>query len=114
MVAINPNDLPMDFQFWKYFGDQIAVEHGHQILGQPGTVRLLGYRNGQNLGRFDDAVAAFRADPRKNALYVYPNPNPQLGSNVQVPPHTSCSNFVTPLIIIMPPGGLTGRPPETA
>ena len=28
---------------------------------------MLGYRNRENMGRFDDASAAWRADPRKNA-----------------------------------------------
>ena len=30
-------------------------------------VRVLGYRNRENIGRFRDAVAAFEADPQKNA-----------------------------------------------
>src|SRR5271165_6045962 len=30
-------------------------------------VRVLGYRNHENMGRFSDAIAAFEADPAKNA-----------------------------------------------
>jgi len=63
----NPNQLAVDYRFWKYYGDQIELEHDHTILGHPGIVRLLGYHNHQDMGRFDDAVAAFRADPSKNA-----------------------------------------------
>jgi hypothetical protein len=66
-VPINPNDLPIDFRFWKYFGDQVELEHDHVILGQKGAVRVLGYRNYQFMARFDDAIAAHKADPAKNA-----------------------------------------------
>jgi hypothetical protein len=66
-VPEHPNELAMDFRFWKYFGDQLEVEHTHEIRGQRGAVRLLAYRNWQNMGRFDDAVAAHAADPSRNA-----------------------------------------------
>ena len=62
-----PNQLPVDFRFTTYFGDQVEIEHKHQLLGQNGTIRLLGYRNRENTGRFTDAIAAFQADPSKNA-----------------------------------------------
>ena len=63
----NPNQLPVDFRLWKYFGQQIELEHDHVLFGLPGAVRLLGYRNRVFSGSFDDAVAAFQADPSKNA-----------------------------------------------
>ena len=45
----------------------MEIEHKHRIFGQDGTVRLLAFRNRENIGRFSDAVAAFEADPQKNA-----------------------------------------------
>jgi high affinity Mn2+ porin len=63
----NPNQLPIDFRLFKFYGDQIELEHDHKIREQDGMVRLLAYRNRENIGRFRDAVAAFEADPRKNA-----------------------------------------------
>ena len=63
----NPNQLPLDFRFWQYFGAQVEIEHDHTLWGRPGAVRLLGYLNRENMARFDDAVAAFEADPTKNA-----------------------------------------------
>ena len=63
----NPNDLPRDFNIAKYYGDQIEIEHKHIIYGQPGAVRILGYRNRERSGSFSDAIAAFQADPAKNA-----------------------------------------------
>ena len=62
-----PNALPVDFRLDKHFGDQLELEHDHQILGQAGAVRLLAFRNQLDAGRFSQAIAAFRADPRKNA-----------------------------------------------
>jgi hypothetical protein len=44
-----------------------VVEHDHRILGQDGAVRVLGYRNEVDTGRFADAIAAFEANPAENA-----------------------------------------------
>jgi hypothetical protein len=63
----NPNQLPVDFRFWQYFGQQLEIEHDHVLFGLPGAVRLLGYRNRVFTGSFEDAVAVFQADPSKNA-----------------------------------------------
>jgi high affinity Mn2+ porin len=63
----DPNQLPLDFRLDKVYGDQAEIEHGHRFLGQTGAARVLGYRNVENMGRFADAIAAFQADPNKNA-----------------------------------------------
>jgi high affinity Mn2+ porin len=63
----DPNQLPVDFRILKYYGDQVEVEHKHKIGEQEGMVRVLAYRNRENMGRFSDAIAAFEADPSKNA-----------------------------------------------
>jgi high affinity Mn2+ porin len=62
-----PNQLPVDFRLLKYYGDQMEAEHKHKIRGQEGMVRLLAYRNRENMGRFSDAIAAFEANPEENA-----------------------------------------------
>lgn len=62
-----PNQLALDFRLTEYYSDQAELEHAHRVNGRPGTVRLLAYRNRENMGGFDDAVAAFQADPNKNA-----------------------------------------------
>ncbi|HSQ62165.1 MAG TPA: carbohydrate porin [Polyangiaceae bacterium] len=64
---VNPNQLSIDFRLDKFYGDQWELEHDHKILGQEGAVRLLAFRNNVNTGRFDEAIAAFGADPSKNA-----------------------------------------------
>ena len=63
----NPNVEPIDFRLFKYHGDQIEIEHRHSIAGRGGSLRLLGYRNREDMGRFRDAIAVFEADPNKNA-----------------------------------------------
>ncbi len=63
----DPNQLPVDFRLLKFYGDQVELEHNHQLGGRDGSVRLLGFRNHENIGRFADAIAAFQSDPSKNA-----------------------------------------------
>jgi high affinity Mn2+ porin len=64
---VNPNQLPIDFRIWKFYGDQVELEHDHKIHGKAGAVRLLGYRNQVDTGKFADAIAAFEANPLENA-----------------------------------------------
>jgi high affinity Mn2+ porin len=63
----NPNEQSIDYRFWERYGDSLEVEHDHVFRGLPGAIRVLGYRNHVFSGRFDDAIAAFEADPGKNA-----------------------------------------------
>lgn len=66
-VPDSPNQLPIDTRIFKYFGHQFEIEHRHSLYGQPGAVRLLAYRNHANMGRFDEAVDAYRVSPQMNA-----------------------------------------------
>jgi hypothetical protein len=82
-VPKEPNQLALDLDVWRRYGDQVEVEHAHQIAGRPGAVRVLAYRNRETMGRFDDAVAAWEADPAQNAaacdaagLFNYGSANP--------------------------------------
>jgi high affinity Mn2+ porin len=63
----DPNQLPLNFEISKFYGDQIEIEHTHKVFGRDGVVRVLGYRNRENMGNFNDAVAVFQADGAKNA-----------------------------------------------
>jgi high affinity Mn2+ porin len=62
-----PNQLPLDFRVYKYYGDQVELEHAYDIRGRDGVIRFLGYRNHENMGRFSEALEAFNADPSKSA-----------------------------------------------
>jgi high affinity Mn2+ porin len=65
-APVNPNQLELSFEMWNFFGEEYEVEHNHLLWGRPGVVRLLGYFNRENMGRFDDAIAAFNADPTQH------------------------------------------------
>lgn len=58
-----PNMLPIDYRIGKHYGDQVEIEHSHTLGGQPGKVRLLGWRNRANLASFRDALAYLNAHP---------------------------------------------------
>ena len=76
----DPNQLAVDFRIGKYYGDQVELEHSHKVLGNAGAVRVLAYRNRENMGRFADASAAYRSDSTKNAAactsFNYGSENP--------------------------------------
>lgn len=52
----DPNMLPVDHSIGKHYGDQVEVEHAHEIGGQPGKVRVLAWRNRAVLARYRDAI----------------------------------------------------------
>ena len=79
-AAAEPERAALALQFWKYYGDSMEIEHDHVVFGQAGAVRFLAYQNYEDTGRFNEAIAAFEADPRKNAascgaLYNYGSGN---------------------------------------
>ncbi|NML27306.1 carbohydrate porin [Zoogloea sp. G-4-1-14] len=58
-----PNMLPTDSQIFKHYGDQVEVERGHTLWGQPGKLRLLAWRNRAVLASFEDALGYLKANP---------------------------------------------------
>lgn len=52
------NQLPLDGQFFRHHGQNLELEHAHEIAGQPGKLRLLGWRNTERMGSFADALAS--------------------------------------------------------
>jgi high affinity Mn2+ porin len=65
-----PNTQPLTFRFDQFYGDQVELEHDHRAFGEAGAVRVLAYRNVEDMGRFDDAVAAYKANPLTNNAAV--------------------------------------------
>ena len=63
----DPNALPLNYNIFKYYGDQAELEHRHVIKGQSGALKLLVYRNHENMGSFSDAIKAYQSDHAKNA-----------------------------------------------
>ena len=64
---LHPNQLKLDYSIMNHYGDQVELEHQHDLAGSPGKIRILAYRNVENMGRWDDAISAFEANPGKNA-----------------------------------------------
>jgi high affinity Mn2+ porin len=51
------NGLQLNFSIANFHGDQIEVEHSHDLGELPGKLRALAFRNVALMGRFDDALA---------------------------------------------------------
>ncbi len=75
-----PNQLQLNYSIMNVHGDNFELEHRHRLFERPGRVKLLYYRNRENMGRWDDAIGAFLADPAKNATtcpgFNYGSANP--------------------------------------
>lgn len=63
-----PNELPTDYQIGVHYGDQLELEHRHELDGQPGSFRLLTWRNRARLASFREAI------DYGNAVNWQPNP----------------------------------------
>ncbi|MEO8767346.1 MAG: carbohydrate porin [Nitrosospira sp.] len=66
-ASIDPNQLAIDSRIFTYYGQQVELEHRHQLYDRPGSVRMLVYRNHENMGKFSDAIAVFQSNHNKNA-----------------------------------------------
>ena len=51
-----PNQQQLDSRIFKHYGDQIELEHAHELNGQPGKLRLLAFRNRTKMSRYQDAL----------------------------------------------------------
>lgn len=60
---VRPNETPVDFALGKHYGDQVELEHGHQLAGQPGKVRVLLWRNRGVTASYRDALGYLQAHP---------------------------------------------------
>jgi hypothetical protein len=52
-----PNQLNLDYQLGRHYGDQLEIEHSHEWLGLPGKIRLLGWRARAVLASYRDAIS---------------------------------------------------------
>jgi hypothetical protein len=58
-----PNELAVDWDVLRHYGDQLEVEHAHTLGGQPGKARLLAWRNRAVTASFRDATAYLQSHP---------------------------------------------------
>ena len=61
-----PNQLPQEFRLDKFYGDNLELQHDHELLGQPGAIRIVAYRNQTETGRFDEAILVYKRFPVEN------------------------------------------------
>lgn len=66
-----PNMLPTDFRLGKHYGDQAEIEHAHVLLGKPGAIRLLGWRNRARLAAFNEALDYLNANPGADPQAIF-------------------------------------------
>jgi high affinity Mn2+ porin len=59
----HPNELQVDWDLLRHYGDQFEVEHAHSLAGQPGKVRLLAWRNRAVTASFNDATQYLQSHP---------------------------------------------------
>lgn len=81
-----PNQQILDDRLFKHYGDQIELEHAHELGGQPGKVRLLAFRNRTKMSRYQDALdlAAKTGDaPDINAVRTGDQVKYGLGLNLE-------------------------------
>ena len=52
------NGLRLDYRIFKHYGDQLEVERRHALAGQPGVVKVFGFRNVTSMASFRDALNA--------------------------------------------------------
>ena len=53
---INSNGLYLEHSITRHPAQQFEIEHSYNLMGQPGKVRLSGFRNHARMGNFYDAV----------------------------------------------------------
>ena len=51
-----PNLLKLDPNILEHYGNQIEIEHAHEIGGKPGKLKLLVFRNHTKMSRYQDAL----------------------------------------------------------
>jgi high affinity Mn2+ porin len=57
LLPLGPNEQALDWAAARHFGDQVEVEHAHELASRPGKVRLLAFRNVTVMSKFTDALA---------------------------------------------------------
>jgi high affinity Mn2+ porin len=64
-----PNQMELDPKIFRHYGDQLELEHRHEIAGRAGAVRLLAFRNRARMASYSDALdAASGAVPDLDAV----------------------------------------------
>ncbi len=64
-----PNQMELDPKIFRRYGDQLELEHRHELAGRAGAVRLVAFRNRARMASYSDALdAAAGAAPDLSAV----------------------------------------------
>jgi carbohydrate-selective porin OprB len=63
--------LPTDYRIGTHYGDQLEIEHDHVVLGQPGKIRILGWRNRARMASFNDALDYLNSHPGTDPQAIF-------------------------------------------
>ncbi len=77
------NGLRLDYRIFKRYGDQFEVERRHDWAGQPGGVKVFGFRNVAHMASFQHALAS-AAPGTAPALDTVRRPQAKLGWGVSL------------------------------
>lgn len=61
---VESNALPLDSRLSLHYGDQVEIEHGHEIFNQHGKLHLLAFHNRAKMGSYQDALALWNRNGR--------------------------------------------------
>lgn len=61
---IESNVLPLDSRLSLHYGDQVEIEHSHDIHNQHGKLHLLAFHNTANMGGYQDALDLWNSNGR--------------------------------------------------
>jgi hypothetical protein len=56
MESTVPNGAPLTVDLFRFYGDQVELEHDHELAGRPGIVRLLVFHNYMDAGSYQTAL----------------------------------------------------------
>ena len=57
LMPAQSNGLPLNPHIFSSYGDNLEIEHAHEIGGEPGKLRFLAYRNVATMAAYSDAIA---------------------------------------------------------
>ena len=60
LLPVESNGMQLNGDFSNSYSDNAEIERGYEINGQPGRIRVLGFRNVAKFGNFNDAMSYSR------------------------------------------------------
>lgn len=78
------NGRSLHYNLFRFHGDQLEVEHDHELFGRPGIVRALVFRNVANAGNYRDAIDSALLTGTTPDVTQVRHPSAKLGYGVSV------------------------------